>query len=124
MADAKSELYELSRIGATPQKNSGRGKFAKGDGVLDPFCVDVKESLKSFTLSRAVWAKITGDARQSGLLSPALKVVLGDENEAKMRMMIIDESMFLEMYEAYKIYNDAIKENAELMKRLADGDRI
>ncbi len=105
MADAKSELYELSRIGATPQKNSGRGKFAKGDGVLGPFCVDVKEAIKSFTLNRAVWAKITGDARQSGNLSPALKVTIGDEGEVKQRVMIIDEEMFKEMYEAWRQLN-------------------
>ncbi len=124
MADAKSELYELERIGAVPQKNSGRGTHAKGDGILDPFCVDVKESKKSFTLSRAVWAKITGDARLSGLLSPALKIVLGDEGETKMRIMAVDETMFLEMYNAWKFVNETeafIKENEELLRRLADG---
>ena len=105
MADAKSEIYELNRIGAKPQKNSGRGAFAKGDGVLGPFCVDIKESIKSFTLSRDVWTKITGDARQSGNLSPALKVVLGGAEDVKLRMVIIDESMFLEMYEAWRLAN-------------------
>lgn len=122
MADAKSELYELARINAKPQKNSGRGSHAKGDGVLGPFCVDVKESKTSFTLSRNVWAKISGDAHTSGMLSPALKVVLGDGEQPKIRMMIIDEAMFLEMYEAWSIYQKALNENAELMKRLADGD--
>jgi hypothetical protein len=102
VATQKSELEELRRIGAAPQRNSGRGKFAKGDGVLGPFCVDVKEYSKSFGLSWAVWSKIEKDARTSGNLEPALKVVLGEPGGPRMRMVVISEDMFLQMYEAWK----------------------
>jgi hypothetical protein len=41
-----SERAELRRIGATPHKNSGRGKIQKADGSLDRYIVDVKEYSK------------------------------------------------------------------------------
>lgn len=99
MADEKSERYELGLIGAVPQPNSGRGKHKKADGILGPFNVDIKEASKSFNLTRAIWTKITNDAFTSGNLSPMLKVVLGDN--PKLRLVIIDESMFLELWREY-----------------------
>lgn len=93
-----SEASEAKRIGATLVKNSGRGKHNKGDCILDGvFTVDIKEYEKSFGLSQTVWAKICSDAVVNRT-EPALKITLG--NQA--RMMVISETMFLEMYEAYK----------------------
>ena len=108
MADAKSELYELRKLDTTPQKNSGRGTHQKGDGVLGPFCVDVKEYAKSFGLSRTVWAKLSDDALKSGRLRPLLDIVLGGEDEDKMRIVAIELSMFLEMYEAWREKNGIV----------------
>lgn len=101
MADAKSELVELRRIGAVPQKNSGRGKHDKGDGVIDDtWIVDVKEFAESFGLSRSVWAKVCTDAHRAGGLEPLLKVVLG-EGTNRVRLVVMSETMFLDMKEAY-----------------------
>ncbi len=108
MPDAKSEAYELRKLGATPQKNSGRGTHAKGDGILGPFCVDVKEYAKSFGVSRTVWAKLSDDALKSGHLRPMLDIVLGGALEEKMRIVAIEQSMFLEMYEAWREKNGIV----------------
>lgn len=106
MPDDKSEKYELSRIGAAPTKNSGRGKFHKGDGILSGdsgesvFTVDVKEYNKSYALSLASLAKISTDAKQNQT-QPMLQIVLGDE-EPRVRWVAMTEAMFLELWEAYK----------------------
>lgn len=111
MADAKSELYELGRLGATPVRNSGRG-FWKGDGLLlfndddadsKFFTVDVKEYRASFGLSKTVWTKIQTDAKFNKT-NPMLKVVIGDEKDEKsrVRMVVISEEVFLDMWESYK----------------------
>lgn len=94
-----SEKQELKRIGASPQKNSGRGKYQKADGKLEPFLVDVKEFTKSFSLSRDVWAKICSDSIRSGG-EPALMVALGSGKET-VRLWVIGDSMFNEMREAW-----------------------
>lgn len=101
MADARSELYELKRLGAVPQKNSGRGKHDKGDGILDnTWMVDVKEYAKSFGLSMGVWAKTCTDAFRAGSKEPLLKIVLGEENK-KVRLVVISETMFIDMKTVY-----------------------
>lgn len=106
MADKDSELYEIERLGFTPTKNSGRGHHQKADGIYyspfgDPlFSVDVKESNKSFTLSESVWAKIATDAKKNRT-EPILKPVLGVA-EPKDRLVVITESLFLDMLEAWK----------------------
>lgn len=98
-----SEKEEAKRIGATLTKNSGRGKHNKGDCILDGiFTIDIKEYEKSFGLSQAVWSKCCSDAN-ANRTEPALKVTLG--NQA--RMMVISETMFLEMYAAWKREYDA-----------------
>lgn len=106
MADAKSEIYELKRVGATPVKNSGRGNFAKGDGIIyspngDPlFTVDVKEAGRSFGLSESVCAKLNTDATKNNTHG-MFKVVIG-EGEPKIRMMVVSEAIFTEMYAAWE----------------------
>ncbi len=94
MADKHTELAELKRIGATPVKNSGRGMM-KGDGILEPFLVDVKEYTKSFSVSRKVWAKLSTDSVQNGRRQPMLVLVLGDPEgkEQPIRVWVVGESM-------------------------------
>jgi hypothetical protein len=102
MATAKSELSELKRMGAVPQKNSGRGKHDKGDGVLDDFwLVDIKEYAVGFMVSLSSWAKVCTDAFKAGSKEPLLKLVLGTGNK-KVRVVVISESMFELMYESYR----------------------
>lgn len=99
VATAQSELNEIKRFGGTPQKNSGRGAVKKGDALLYPFMVDVKEYAKSYSLSIANWAKTSSDAILSGGNQPALNVVLGETN--RVRLWVVSEEMFMEMREAW-----------------------
>lgn len=99
MADAKTEKQEIKKLGGKAQKNSGRGLYQKGDAILDPFTVDVKEFSKTFGLSRAVWAKVCTDAAKNGN-EPALMVALGQGRET-VRMWVISDSMFHEMHQAW-----------------------
>lgn len=93
-----SERGELKRIGATPHKNSGRGKIQKADGSLDRYIVDVKEYSKSFSINRDVWAKICTDTLKTDPeKSPVLMVVLGDTQ--KTRLAIIEWNEFEELRE-------------------------
>lgn len=96
-----SELNEIKKDGGKAQKNSGRGKIQKGDATLGPFCYDIKEFEKSFGLSKNVWGKVCTDAYRSGRMVPALKVILGAGNE-KVRLWVLDDSMFKEMLDAWE----------------------
>ena len=98
MADKKSEAAEIKRFGGKAQKNSGRGVVAKGDAILGPFLVDVKEYSKSYSISVDNWAKISSDAVKAGRLQPALAIVL----DGRVRVWAISELMFMEMFEAWK----------------------
>lgn len=100
MADSISEKAELKRMNAKPQKNSGRGLYQKGDGVLGPFVVDVKEAQKSFNFNRDVWAKICTDASRHQK-DPALMIAIGEGIET-VRTWIIGDTMFKLMLEAYQ----------------------
>lgn len=95
-----SEASEIKRIGATPVKNSGRG-INKGDCVLGPFLIDVKEYDRSFTVSRSNWAKITTDAmkRQDGS-QPGFFLVLSEEGKPPIRLFVMGEAIALEAIEA------------------------
>ena len=105
MPDKKSEEYELSRIDATPTKNSGRGKFQKGDGIISyrgaNVTVDVKEYKESFGLSRKMVAKLGADSRQNRTDYGIFFVVLGDE-EPRQRMVVMTEEMYLDLTEDWK----------------------
>lgn len=94
-----SEASEAVRDGAILQKNSGRGKYRKGDAVIDDFMlVDIKEYGKSFSINRQFWSKISTDAVKQGY-DPALKLVVGAEDEPKMRLFVISESLMHELLE-------------------------
>ena len=105
MADKKSEEYELDRLGAMPTKNSGRGKFQKGDGVLSyrdiTVTVDVKEYKESFGLSRKMVAKLGADTRQNRTDYGIFFVALGEE-EPRQRMVVMTEQMFNDLTEDMK----------------------
>lgn len=103
MATKQSELAELKRIGATPVKNSGRGMY-KGDGILEPFLVDIKEYSESFSVSRKSWAKLSTDSIQNGRRQPMFVLVLGDKEgkSQPVRVWVVGESMGQEMLEAWR----------------------
>ena len=82
-----SEKSESKRLGAKQHKNSGRNT-KKGDATWNNFTVDFKESSKSFTLNKDVWAKATTDAIRNNN-DPAIVVVLG-ESGIKTRLAIIE----------------------------------
>lgn len=84
-----SERNEAKRIGAKQHKNSGRNT-QKGDATWKNFVVDFKETAKSFTLNKDVWAKAVTDSIKAGTdKSPAIVVVLGEGNQ-KTRLAIIE----------------------------------
>lgn len=98
-----SEASEVKRDGARAQRNSGRGILEKGDAILGEICYDIKEYNESFSVSRKNWAKIATDAFKSGRKIPALKLVLGSKgSDSKIRLWVINDDMFHEMYEAWE----------------------
>lgn len=109
MADAKTELREIKRMGAVPQKNSGRGKHAKGDAILDKtWMVDIKEYSKSFGISKDVWAKTCTDAFKAGGLEPLLAITLGEEGNNKVRLVVISQEHFMDLKETYTKINESV----------------
>ncbi len=91
-----SERSEIKRDGAKAQKNSGRGKYQKGDAKWNNFLVDYKESKISFTLNKDVWAKICTDTfKVSREMHPALKLIIGEES--KIRLGIIEWTLLEEL---------------------------
>lgn len=96
-----AEEIEIKRDGARAQKNSGRGKYQKGDAVLPPFLVDYKESARSFNLNKDVWSKICTDTfRVSRELHPCLKVIIGEGNE-KVRLAVIEWAFLEDLIASY-----------------------
>lgn len=84
-----SEKNESNRIGAKQHKNSGRNT-KKGDATWRNFVIDFKESSKSFTLNKDVWAKAVTDSIKAGKdKSPAIVVILGEGNQ-KTRLAVIE----------------------------------
>lgn len=105
MATDKTEKYEISRVGAVPVKNSGRGQHHKGDGIIflgdEAFITtDVKEYGKGYRLTPENWGKIDMDARINRT-DPMLQITLGEENP-KLRLIVITEDMFMELLRVYK----------------------
>lgn len=94
-----SERREITRDGARAQKNSGRGRYQKGDAIDGNYLVDYKEYEKSFGVSKAVWAKVCTDARTSGKeLEPVIKVILGPEGK-HIRLAVISWEEFQRLRE-------------------------
>jgi len=89
-----SEKNESKRIGAKQHKNSGRNTV-KGDASWNNFVIDFKESKKSFTLNKEVWAKAVTDAIKKNA-DPAIVVILGEGN-TKTRLAIIEMDMLQQL---------------------------
>jgi outer membrane phospholipase A len=89
-----SEKNESKRIGAKQHKNSGRNT-KKGDATWHNFTIDFKETPKSFTINKDVWAKATTDAIKNNN-DPAIVVVLGEGN-IKTRLAIIELELLEQM---------------------------
>lgn len=99
-----SERGEIKRDNAKAQKNSGRGKYQKGDAQWYNFVVDYKESNSSFTLNKDVWSKICTDTfKVNRNMHPALKIIIGDES--KIRLGIIEWSMLEELVKFWEEHN-------------------
>jgi hypothetical protein len=89
-------------MGATAQRNSGRGILEKGDAKLHPFLVDIKEYDESFSVSRKNWAKLSSDAFRAQTSVPAFFLALGSkESNDKLRLWVVSDDMFREMREAW-----------------------
>ena len=100
-----SERSEVKRDKAKAQKNSGRGPYQKGDAQWNKFLVDYKESSKSFTLNKDVWAKICTDTfKVNRNMHPALKIIIG--NTSKVRLGIIEWEILEELIECYERENN------------------
>lgn len=94
-----SEKSEIKRDNAKGQKNSGRGKYQKGDALWKGFVVDYKESAKSVSLNKDMWAKICTDAfRVDSKMHPALKMIIGEGN-SKIRLAVIEWEVLEEILE-------------------------
>lgn len=94
-----SERAEIKRDNARGQKNSGRGKYQKGDAIWYNFVVDYKETGKSVSLSKEMWAKICTDAfRVDSKKHPALKIIMGEGN-SKVRLAVIEWDILAELME-------------------------
>lgn len=97
-----SEKNEIKRDGAVGQKNSGRGKYQKGDAKWYNFVVDYKETAKSVSLNKEMWAKICTDSfRVDSRKNPALKIIIG-EGSQKVRLAVIEWDILAELVEFYE----------------------
>lgn len=97
-----SERAEAKRDGAKQQKNSGRGDYQKGDATWNGFVVDYKETAKSVTVSKDMWAKICTDTfKVSREKSPVLKLIIGEGN-SKTRLAVIEWSLLEQLVEKWE----------------------
>ena len=100
-----SERSEAKRDNAKLQKNSGRGKYQKGDATVGDFVVDYKEYAKSISLSQSMWAKICTDTfKVSREKYPVLKLILGEK--MKIRLAVIEWELFEQMKECWETHSD------------------
>lgn len=105
-----SEIEEIKRMGAVAQKNSGRGKVAKGDAIIDGYWLcDVKEYPKGYTVNLDNWAKTCTDAIRAGEYEPTINIVLG-EGKQKVRLFVISEEDFNEYRELRRIECDIMED--------------
>lgn len=94
-----SESNEIKRDGAKAQKNSGRGQYQKGDAKWYNFVVDYKETAKSVSLNKDMWAKICTDTfRVDRNMHPLLKIIIGEES-SKVRLAVVEWDILEELVE-------------------------
>lgn len=97
-----SERAEAKRDGAKQQKNSGRGDYQKGDAIWNGFVVDYKETGKSVTVSKDMWAKVCTDTfKVSRSYHPVLKLIIGEGN-SKTRLAVIEWSLLEQLVESWQ----------------------
>jgi len=100
-----SERGEAKRDGAKLQKNSGRGKYQKGDATWRSFLVDYKEYEKSISITKEIWAKVCTDTfKVSREKFPVLKLILGKDNN-KTRLAVIEWALLEELVECWEENN-------------------
>ena len=101
-----SERGEAKRDGAKLQKNSGRGKYQKGDATWRNFLVDDKEYEKSISITQEIWAKVCTDTfKVSREKFPVLKLILGRDNN-KTRLAVIEWALLEELIDCWEKIND------------------
>jgi hypothetical protein len=101
-----SERSEAKRDGAKQHKNSGRGKYQKGDSTWNGFVVDYKEYSKSISISQEIWAKICTDTfKVSRSAHPLLKLILG-EGSRKTRLAVIEWSLLEQLVDSWEKNNE------------------
>lgn len=99
-----SERSEIKKDGAKAQKNSGRGKYQKGDAKWNSFLVDYKESKTSFTINKINWAKICTDTfKVSRNMHPVLKLIIGEKE--KVRLAVIEWYVLEELIKCWEKNN-------------------
>jgi len=97
-----SEANEIKRDNAKAQKNSGRGQYQKGDAKWHQFVVDYKETAKSVSLNKEMWAKICTDTfRVDRNMHPLLKIIIG-EGSSKVRLAVVEWDILEELVEEYE----------------------
>lgn len=95
----KIEIAEAKHIGAEVHKNSGRGT-KKGDASYPGITIDFKFGEKSFSFTKDVWRKICSDAH-SNHQSPAINIVMGEQDGPKTRLWVIEDGLFQDMRQAW-----------------------
>ena len=97
-----SEANDIKRDNAKAQKNSGRGQYQKGDAKWHQFVVDYKETAKSVSLNKEMWAKICTDTfRVDRSMHPLLKIIIG-EGASKVRLAVVEWDILEELVEDYE----------------------
>lgn len=97
-----SERSEAKRDGAKQQKNSGRGKYQKGDAQWYNFVVDYKESSLSVNVNKDMWAKVCTDTfKVNRNMYPVLKLIIGEDN-SKIRLAVLEWSILEELVKAWE----------------------
>jgi len=100
-----SERGEVKRDGAKAQKNSGRGKYQKGDAQWHNFVIDYKEYGTSYTINQSSWAKICTDTfKVSRDMHPALKLIIGKEK--KTRLAVVEWSVLEDLVKCWEENNE------------------
>lgn len=105
-----SEESEAKRDGARLQRNSGRGKWAKGDATWQGCLLDYKEFSKSFSITRKVWGKVCTDALKVDKdATPMIKLILGD-GMSKIRLGIMEWSYVEHLHEENERLRNTLEE--------------
>lgn len=97
-----SEANEIKRDNARAQKNSGRGQYQKGDAKWHNFVVDYKETAKSVSVNKSMWAKICTDTfKVDRNMHPLLKLIIG-EGGSKVRLAVVEWDILEALVECYE----------------------